>query len=920
MAWEVYTYGGGEYLRVVFNGVAAIMGHTEYSTLLRIFLIATVLWIIARIAFVTQRPTDMTGLLGVFALLFVAFVPKVDVIIRDRIDPAMGSVVSNVPLGVGFTASFASKAGDWMTRAFEAVLSLPDDLQYQRNGMLFGARLVEASTRFDFTDGRLRENLSSFWRQCVMYDIALGLYSWDDITWDGDLWGFFKANTSVSRMFTYRDAAGNKTLMVCRTGANTVLDADVTAAVDQAMRFYGKRFYEKDPPAAAMAKFAAVLPVSYQYVTGLALSASDIMRQNLMINALRRGIASYATSAGATAAAVDYAIARAEAERRTTFQAMGELALRTLPLLRNIFEALIYGIFPIVLLVAVLAPRIAMVSYLKSLFWIQLWAPLYAILHFGMMFYGQSRGTAGVVGPLGTSALTLATATELGGVLQDMGYIAGYMAMLIPLMSYMLVQTGGALMASVGSSIMMGIQQTAARAADEATMGNIRMGNVALDNINWMKQDTSVLHRSGIATYTDHMGATHTYTPGGLHAVGALRSDVGMNIDMSLAASYARERAHALETSVLEERATARVQALSAAMDRVDQLMASTGTRNVFTEAWSQEDRAAYSRFTAQLREVADQLVEKRGVSREVAEQVAKSVGLSVGLGVSNFGISVGGRAAQEWKELSVEKQRELVETARQQFDKETAQKGVQSLEGLARTVTSADEQYGGRELSEGVKATMRDVLEARESHQQALQERQSYLDGARMLETAGQAVRVELTTAFLAAAERSSEAVRAQQWATATNDPAARLRLARAGAQWAAEIAARQAAGETVSREESSAIAADAIRWAIDSHQPLGAPVRATVEERLAGGADAVRAAYRPAGSEDEVLDRHAQDTGRVLVKAQGQGLGQDRLGQAPLTSRENQRKLRDKVDRAVDLDAPVRTVTGNTDRPSGR
>ena len=916
MAWEVYTYGGGEYLRVVFNGVAAIMGHTEYSTLLRIFLIATVLWIIARIAFVTQRPTDMTGLLGVFALLFVAFVPKVDVIVKDRIDPAMGSVVSNVPLGVGFTASFASKAGDWMTRAFEAVLSLPNDLQYQRNGMLFGARLVEASTRFDFTDGRLRENLSSFWRQCVMYDIALGLYSWDDITWEGDLWGFFKTNTSVSRMFPYRDAAGNKTLVVCRTGANTLLDSDVTVAVDQAMRFYSKRFYEKDPTPAAVAKFAAVLPVSYQYVTGLALSASDIMRQNLMINALRRGIASYATSAGATAAAVDYAIARAEAERRTTFQAMGELALRTLPLLRNIFEALIYGIFPIVLLVAVLAPRIAMVSYLKSLFWIQLWAPLYAILHFGMMFYGQSRGTAGVVGPLGTSALTLATATELGGVLQDMGYIAGYMAMLIPLMSYMLVQTGGALMASVGSSIMMGIQQTAARAADEATMGNIRMGNVALDNINWMKQDTSVLHRSGIATYTDHMGATHTYTPGGLHTIEALRSRLAAEVNTEHVARSAESRAHQIEATAVRQAAVEHASSVAAAMDRIAAFERDTGSRVFHGTEFTDADRAAWDRMRTWADEQAHRISDRFGIEQSVARRLALTAAADVGMGVSPaaglaaFKAQLGARG--ELSRIEEDRLREAWESAYESVDREVAQRAVGLVKSYAVATRSGGEESGGVALSDALRASFREIDETGRRLQALRAEAHSYRDLAEELRSAGTAARAALTDAFL----RDLKAGSGAAYLGAVEDPRNAAPVARAMHDWA--LATKGG------RTSDPAAAADALRRHLDGEISYRHSTEARVAARVAGGRAAVEGFYRDAEAEvtarrEKTLDAAARQKGEVLVKAAGRGLEATDLGHTPLTTRKDILRHQQEVSAKVGVDAPVETA-GTPDKEGYR
>ena len=75
--------------------------------------------------------------------------------------------------------------------------------------------------------------------------------------------------------------------------------------------------------------------------------------------------------------------------RRITYAAMGEMAARTLPVLRNLFEAFVYAFFRIVFASMLLTSVMGKVTmtYLKSLLWIQLWAPLYAVLHFAMTFY-----------------------------------------------------------------------------------------------------------------------------------------------------------------------------------------------------------------------------------------------------------------------------------------------------------------------------------------------------------------------------------------------------------------------------------------------------------------------------------------------------------------------------------------------------
>ena len=203
MNWEVFTYGGGEFLRLVFNGIAAISGNGDYVSVLKISAMIGVLWVLLEGAFHTHRGLNWQWLLIIVLVYDTAMVPKTNVVVTDRIDASQSGVVANVPLGLAAFAGTASLLGDWITRAYETVFSLPDDLQYARNGMIFGQRLVEASTQFEFTDQRVAGNLSEFWQNCVFYDILLGRYTWDDLMAADDLWGFIQSNTSLARTFVY---------------------------------------------------------------------------------------------------------------------------------------------------------------------------------------------------------------------------------------------------------------------------------------------------------------------------------------------------------------------------------------------------------------------------------------------------------------------------------------------------------------------------------------------------------------------------------------------------------------------------------------------------------------------------------------------------------------------------------------------
>ncbi|MEX0914752.1 MAG: conjugal transfer protein TraG N-terminal domain-containing protein, partial [Wenzhouxiangellaceae bacterium] len=626
MNWEIFTYGGGEFLRLVFNGVAAITGNGGYITALKMTAIIGLLWVLIEGAF-KHRSMNLQWLFGIILVYNAFMVPKVDVIITDRIDPTQSAVVSNVPLGLGAVAGTVSLVGDWLTRAYETVFSLPDDMQYQQNGILFGQYLVEASTHFEITDSRLAANFSEFWQSCVFYDILLGLYDWDDLFAAPDLWAFIRTNTSVSRSFAYRDAANNSLILGCRDGAGNQLDTDLTNDVNQARRYYGEKLVKAPTTTAAVAKFAAVMPVSYQYLTGLSLSAEDIIRQNALSNALRRGLSQFAASADATAAAQDFALARAEQERRTAYAALGELAGRTLPILRNLFEAFIYAVFPIAFLLAML-PSVAKVAltYLKSLVWIQLWAPLYAVLHFAMTLYSRYPATSSLLLPDGSTVLSLANHSGLGQVMSDTALIAGYLSLSIPMISYLVVNQGGAMMASLAGRVAESYEAPVSRAADEASTGNISLGNTSIGNAGWWQQNQSPSWQAGISTMGHPAtGAMYTTTPEGRYVdVPQSNLPFSANIGDAVKSSVHTQASESLQAAQIQVADYANQ--VSANYSNMERFTGQTSTETGVNLDWNRSDMAAFRREFGESQRLADEFGQNRGYS---ASQAAEMLGLA---------------------------------------------------------------------------------------------------------------------------------------------------------------------------------------------------------------------------------------------------------------------------------------------------
>lgn len=74
------------------------------------------------------------------------------------------------------------------------------------------------------------------------------------------------------------------------------------------------------------------------------------------------------------------------------YKAMAKLAGGTMPKARNAIELVRYAVFPIILLLTLVAGHhggSVLKMYAGSLLWIQLWPPLYAIMNFLMNVQAQ---------------------------------------------------------------------------------------------------------------------------------------------------------------------------------------------------------------------------------------------------------------------------------------------------------------------------------------------------------------------------------------------------------------------------------------------------------------------------------------------------------------------------------------------------
>ncbi len=478
---EIFTVGGGEYIVNVLNAVAAWTGAGGYKSLIQVALVMGMVLAVIVVAFNQDWRAWLNWFLGATLIYMCLMVPRMDVHVTDRVNPSLApATVANVPLGLALMASFTSQAGDYLTRSAELVFGLPDDLNYSKNGMIYGARLLESTRSLRISDPEFAANFDEHVRQCVFYDLLLGRYSMKELSESDDIWTTIAPGSAArAQKFLTRQADDSVTasIITCRE-AYTALSGQWASLIDEMTLVAGRQLYPRQTEALAKAKLMADLPIAYQYLTGISRSASDIFRQVLTINAMNQAMHGFAGASGTGSIDV-FAQTRADIQTERTYSSIAHNAMKWVPILNVVLTVVFYALFP-VLFPLFLMPRtgpIALRGYVTGFFYLAAWGPLFVILHMILMF----KGAGDVAAAGGSTGLSLATFAGMSDVNSDIGILAGYLVASIPFLAGG-VARGALAISGQATSYLNPSQNAAEEASREASTGNVSLGNSNIDN------------------------------------------------------------------------------------------------------------------------------------------------------------------------------------------------------------------------------------------------------------------------------------------------------------------------------------------------------------------------------------------------------------------------------------------------------
>ena len=500
--WEIYAYQNADSLFGVFNAAAAIHASGDYAAALAA--VAFCGFVAALIAY-AFAPEKLQGWkwLGTVVLVFsVLIVPKVTVGIVDKTGGSAVKIVGNVPFGVAALGSITSTIGNTLTGLFETAFqvipgagALPVELSYQQNGLMFGNRLIRETGNVVFQDPAFRTDLINFIHNCTTYDLIDGTLDPAVFSASDDVWPLM-ASPNPARFSTLTGTGSSVGIDTCPNvylSLNGRLPAQIT-------RIQGRLAFQLNPTlpgAAAAAAIAGQIQQAYlkDSIASAAATAADIIRQNAMLNALEDTSKIVGQKVNDPAAMV-LAVGRAQAvaQQNASWLNYGKVAEQALPVFRNVVEAVTYAMFPLFVMLLLLTSgretMLAFKGYAAVLIWIQLWPPLYAILNYMASIYAAYDLAAAADLGTGGKSLALQTASTIYSRAISGEAVVGYLAISIPFIAWAALKR----MENFGTALvggLSGLQGMISGGTSAATVGNVSMGNVGMDQMQLAPNRTS---------------------------------------------------------------------------------------------------------------------------------------------------------------------------------------------------------------------------------------------------------------------------------------------------------------------------------------------------------------------------------------------------------------------------------------------
>jgi conjugal transfer mating pair stabilization protein TraG len=634
----IYVIANGELAKAALDAVAIVFTTETFRTALKISILFAIIGTAVSYIYGKNLASLAKWFIIYFILTTIMLGAKVTVQIIDSSNPGKANLtVANVPYGLGYPASIITSAAHGLVSVFEEAFHMPDDVEYNKTGMLFGSKLFRLSSEFHVINPVVKAELNEYIKNCVLGDMLISKkYTMPELTGSSNLLDTITKNTS-----NIRGIYIGGVFKTC-TAAGAILKVDITKDInDNGFKIFGKRIFGNENEVDPAKKLQEAVTSTYgffRYGT-LSNSALEIITQNLMINGMREGLMNYTAETGATAALLNLSTTQAMERMRMSLATSRNIAVYTIPIIHTVLLLLMLSLFPIVILLAFQPSFTVQVlkNYFYTLIWIESWPLMFACLNLVVTYYAKSE-----IGPVG---LTLDNIDQLVLQHSDIANMAGYLMMAIPFISGGLVMGMASAFNHAASYIGGVLQSSASSAASEAASGNISVGNSSWNNVNANKFDTNSTLMRGMSTEQLESGVLRTTRPDNettydsSHALSKLPTNV--RASEMLSESFSNQAEAASSAAIQDQKSYD--QSISHAVTDLNSFGKSLGSSKNTGENFTSREAASAAQSASSMQNIAKTIADRNHVD---ANDVFR--------GLTNFSQRLSGEASAKTPSINV--------------------------------------------------------------------------------------------------------------------------------------------------------------------------------------------------------------------------------------------------------------------------
>lgn len=503
MTLEFFAYWNGAQIRDLFEAVVAITGSSDFLGLLRTLILFGFLCVITVCA-LRYRGLEAGSFIFAVALFYgVTLVPKVDLAINDE---RAGNVyvVSDVPLGLGFMASTTSRIGHWLTDIFEDTFAGVEAERFSRFGMVFPERALNAILAAGPVTPQGRLLISDFNRNCVMPELIDYPQKIEALSNSGNIWQSISQTGWVNPARKTSDTSGN--WIGCDEAIAFIDNHMASTELPAIQKHLAMKLLPDQIDASSL--ILRVLPQAETLLLGVSQSLASSIKHSVFMNTLQSDIENVSALAGhplATATAL--AKAQGNLSSEINYRTMAEIAKDALPKVRNSLEFIILAAFPLIFIMMLAAGHMAgtiLRSYFTLLIWVQLWAPISAVMNY-LIIHTDSHPMTQIINEYGANTIYAANLIREAGASSQA--IAGFLTILAPVIAFAIAKGSDFATAQLAASVMAPAQSAAQAQGASLTAGNISLGNTSWGNVSTNMQSAN---KNDLSTSFTNSGMLHT--------------------------------------------------------------------------------------------------------------------------------------------------------------------------------------------------------------------------------------------------------------------------------------------------------------------------------------------------------------------------------------------------------------------------